>query len=124
MRSSRSCRCRRACRSHASAWTTRATRLSWRRRSSGHDAGREARPVIPRYTRPELGRLWTDEARMESWRRVEVAACEELPGLLSTLAGSPPGPSPAELEAIRAATFSVQAVDERELTTDHDMAAF
>ena len=38
--------------------------------------------VIARYTRPELGRLWTDEARMETWRRVEIAACEELPGLL------------------------------------------
>ena len=39
--------------------------------------------MIPRYTRPELGRLWTDEARMESWRKVEVAVCEELPGLLA-----------------------------------------
>jgi adenylosuccinate lyase len=38
--------------------------------------------VIPRYTREELGHLWTDEARMESWRRVELAACEELPELL------------------------------------------
>ena len=35
--------------------------------------------MIARYTRPELGRLWTDEARMEAWRQVEVAACEELP---------------------------------------------
>ena len=38
--------------------------------------------MIDRYTRPELGRLWTDEARMETWRQVEVAACEELPALL------------------------------------------
>jgi adenylosuccinate lyase len=30
--------------------------------------------VIERYTRPELGVIWTDEARMEAWRRVEVAA--------------------------------------------------
>ena len=76
--------------------------------------------MIPRYTRPELGRLWTDAARMETWRRVEVAACEELPGLL----GDGDGPTPAELEAIRAATFTVQDVNEREQTTDHDMAAF
>jgi len=86
--------------------------------------------MIVRYTRPELGRLWTDEARMETWRRVEIAACEELPGLLGALTGSPPGregwegPSPQDLEAIRAATFTVEAVDERELVTDHDMAAF
>ncbi len=76
--------------------------------------------MITRYTRPELGRLWTDEARMETWRHVEVAACEELPGLL----GEGDGPTPSDLEAIRRATFTVEAVNERELTTDHDMAAF
>jgi adenylosuccinate lyase len=75
--------------------------------------------VIARYTRPELGSLWTDEARMDSWRRVEIAACEELPGLLGD-----DGPTEAELDAIRAATFSVQAVNERERITEHDVAAF
>ncbi len=75
--------------------------------------------MIARYTRPELGSLWTDQARMEAWRRVEVAACEELPALLGD-----GGPTEAELEAIRAATFTVQAVEERELLTDHDLAAF
>jgi adenylosuccinate lyase len=55
---------------------------------------------------------------METWRRVEIAACEELPGLLDD------GPTSAELEAIRGATFTVAAVDDRERTTDHDMAAF
>jgi len=76
--------------------------------------------MIPRYTRPQLGRLWTDEFRMEGWRRVEVAACEELPELL----GAGNGPTAAELDAIRAATFTVQAVQERERITDHDLAAF
>ena len=75
--------------------------------------------MISRYTRPELGALWTDAARMEAWREVEVAACEELPGLLGS-----DGPTAADLEAIRAATFTVEAVDERERVTDHDMAAF
>jgi len=69
--------------------------------------------MIARYTRPELGSIWTDEARMEAWRRVEVAACEEMEG-----------PSAADLEAIRATTFSVAAVQERERVTDHDVAAF
>ncbi len=76
--------------------------------------------MIDRYTRPELGCLWTDEARMETWRQVEVCACEELPGLL----GDGNGPTPAELQEIRDATFTVQAVNERERVTDHDMAAF
>jgi adenylosuccinate lyase len=78
------------------------------------------REVIVRYTRPELGQLWTDEARMESWRRVEVAACMELPALL----GKGNGPTPEDLKAIGAATFTVEEVDERERTTDHDLAAF
>jgi adenylosuccinate lyase len=75
--------------------------------------------VIPRYTRPQLGRLWSEQARMESWRRVEVAACEQLPGLLGAQ-----GPSPQELAAIAAAGFTVEAVRERERVTDHDVAAF
>jgi adenylosuccinate lyase len=69
--------------------------------------------VIPRYTRPEIGAVWTDEAKLESWRQVEVACAEETEG-----------PTPDELEAIRRATFTVEAVQEREKVTDHDVAAF
>ncbi len=69
--------------------------------------------MIDRYTRAEIGAVWTDDARMEAWRRVEVAACEEMQG-----------PTPADLEAIRAATFTVEAVKERERVLDHDVAAF
>ncbi len=71
------------------------------------------RGVIERYTRPALGSIWTDQAKMEAWRVVEVAACEEMDG-----------PTPAELEAIRGATFTVEAAKEREKVTDHDVAAF
>jgi adenylosuccinate lyase len=69
--------------------------------------------VIPRYTRPELAAIWSDDARFEAMRQVEVAACEELDG-----------PSESELDAIRAATFTVEAINEREKVTDHDTAAF
>ncbi|MGI9099865.1 MAG: adenylosuccinate lyase, partial [Solirubrobacteraceae bacterium] len=69
--------------------------------------------MIERYTRPAMGAVWTDEARMETWRRVEVSACEEMEG-----------PTEAELDAIRDATFTVAAVQERERVTDHDVAAF
>src|SRR3954453_1815257 len=51
---------------------------------------------------------------MAAWRDVEVAAAEALED----------GPSPADLKAIRAATFTVEAVKERERVTDHDVAAF
>ncbi len=69
--------------------------------------------MIERYTRPGIGAIWTDGARMEAWRRVEVAACEEMDG-----------PTAQDLEAIRAATFTVEAVQEREKVLDHDVAAF
>ena len=69
--------------------------------------------MIDRYTRAELGEVWSDHARFEAMRQVEVAACEEMTG-----------PTAAELDDIRAATFTVAAVAERELVTDHDTAAF
>jgi adenylosuccinate lyase len=69
--------------------------------------------MIPRYTRRELGEVWSDHARFEAMRQVEVAAAEELDG-----------PTDAELDAIRAATFTVEEVNEREKVTDHDTAAF
>jgi adenylosuccinate lyase len=70
--------------------------------------------VIARYTRPEIAAVWTDEARMETWRRVEVAAAE----------GLAEGPTAEDLDQIRSATFTVEAVNEREKITDHDVAAF
>src|SRR4051794_8584264 len=51
---------------------------------------------------------------MTAWRDVEVAAAEALED----------GPTPEDLEAIRGATFTVEAVKEREAVTDHDVAAF
>ena len=69
--------------------------------------------MIARYTRPELARIWSDEARFEAMREAEVAACEEMDG-----------PTEAELDAIRAATFTVEAIEQREKVTDHDVAAF
>ncbi len=69
--------------------------------------------MIDRYTRAEFKQLWSDQARFEAMRQVEVAACEEMDG-----------PTPEDLEAIRAATFTVEEIAEREQTTDHDVAAF
>ena len=69
--------------------------------------------MIERYTRPEMAEIWSDHARFEAMRKVEVAACEEMDG-----------PTPEELDAIRHATFTVEAINEREKVTDHDTAAF
>ena len=69
--------------------------------------------MIARYTRPELADIWSDRARFEAMREVEVAACEEMEG-----------PTAEELDAIRSATFTVEEIAERERVTDHDTAAF
>jgi adenylosuccinate lyase len=73
--------------------------------------------VIPRYTRPEIGAVWTPQAKLESWLEVELAATE---------AWAAEGVVPAEAarEARERAAFTVEAVDEREKVTDHDVAAF
>jgi adenylosuccinate lyase len=69
--------------------------------------------MISRYTRPELAEAWSEHAHFEAMRRVEVAVCEEMDG-----------PTEDELDAIRAATFTVHEIAERERVTDHDTAAF
>jgi adenylosuccinate lyase len=73
--------------------------------------------MIPRYTRPEIGAVWTPQAKMEAWLEVELAATE---------AWAEDGTVPREaIEAARAnAAFTVEAVEERERVTDHDVAAF
>jgi adenylosuccinate lyase len=73
--------------------------------------------LIERYTRPEMGAVWTDQARMDAWLQVEVAAVEAL---------AEQGIVPAEdAHAVKElAGFTVEAVQEREKVTDHDMAAF
>jgi adenylosuccinate lyase len=73
--------------------------------------------MIPRYTRPEMGAVWSAQRKFECWLEVELAATE---------AWAEEGAVPREAaEAARAsAAFTVEAVEEREKVTDHDVAAF
>ena len=73
--------------------------------------------MIGRYTRPEIGAVWTDERRMRGWLEVELAATD---------AWATEGRVPTEAaEAARGrAAFTVEAVKERERVTNHDVAAF
>jgi len=73
--------------------------------------------VIPRYTRPEMARIWSDENRFRTWLAVEVAATE-------TLAAAGIVPRDAA-KAIRArADFSVERIFEIEAEVKHDVIAF
>src|SRR4249920_1921085 len=73
--------------------------------------------MIERYTRPEMGAIWTDENRFQKWLDVEIAVCE---------VHAEDGVIPADaLEQIRSkAAFSVERINEIEKTTDHDVIAF
>ncbi|HWT90572.1 MAG TPA: lyase family protein, partial [Solirubrobacterales bacterium] len=73
--------------------------------------------MIPRYTRPEIGSVWTPQAKMESWLEVELAATE-------AWAAEGVVPEEAARAAREKAAFTVEAVEEREKVTDHDVAAF
>ncbi len=73
--------------------------------------------MISRYTRPEIGAVWSQRRKLECWLEVELAATE---------AWAEEGVVPAEAAAAAqaAAAFTVEAVEERERVTDHDVAAF
>lgn len=73
--------------------------------------------MIPRYQLPEIAALFTDEARYGTWLEIEVLATEAWEKL-----GIVP---PMDAAAIRErAGFDVAAIEERERTTEHDVAAF
>jgi adenylosuccinate lyase len=73
--------------------------------------------LIGRYTREAIGALWTERRKMEGWLEVELAVIEAL-----VEEGTVPE---ADARSCRErASFSVEAVAERERTTNHDVAAF
>jgi adenylosuccinate lyase len=73
--------------------------------------------MIPRYTRPEMGRLWSDESRFAAWLKVEIAATEVL---------AERGVVPVEaLQAIKEkARFDVARIEAIEKEVQHDVIAF
>jgi len=73
--------------------------------------------VIERYTRPAMGAVWSEQAKLDNWLAVELAVVDAL-----AEAGVVPA---ADAAVVRErAAFDVEAVKERERITDHDVAAF
>ena len=73
--------------------------------------------MISRYTREEIGAVWTQQRKLETWLEVELAATDAwaAEGVVSS----------EDAAACRErASFSVEAVEERERATGHDVAAF
>ncbi|MBM7580426.1 adenylosuccinate lyase [Jeotgalibacillus terrae] len=73
--------------------------------------------MIERYTRPEMGAIWTEQNRFEAWLEVEILACE---------AWSELGDIPKEdVKKIRDnASFDVDRIKAIEEETRHDVVAF
>jgi adenylosuccinate lyase len=73
--------------------------------------------MIARYTRPEMGRVWSDENRYAQWLEVELAASEAL-----AETGEVPAEAAAQLR--RHASFDVGRILEIEREVKHDVIAF
>jgi len=73
--------------------------------------------VIPRYTRPDMGRIWSEENRFRTWLAVEVAATE-------TLAEAGLVPKDAAHAIRERADFNLERIQEIEAEVRHDVIAF
>ena len=73
--------------------------------------------MIPRYTHPEMGRIWSEQRKYETWLQVEVAAAEAMAD-----AGIVPPDAARELRDKGA--FDVARIEEIEKVTQHDVIAF
>jgi len=73
--------------------------------------------LIPRYTRKEMGRVWSEENRFQKWLDVEIAATE-------TLAEAGQVPKEAAARIREKARIDVQRINEIEARVRHDVIAF
>jgi adenylosuccinate lyase len=73
--------------------------------------------MIRRYTEPEMGAIWTEERRYQTWLEVELAAADAMAD-----AGLVPPEAARELRA--KAKFDIARIEAIEQTTQHDVIAF
>ena len=73
--------------------------------------------MIARYTHPDMGRIWSEERRYQTWLQVELAAADAMAD-----AGIVPREAARELRD--KAAFDVARIEEIEKTTQHDVIAF
>ena len=73
--------------------------------------------MIPRYTHPEMGRIWSDQRRYETWLLVETAAAE-------AMAAAGIVPPEAARDIRERGAFDIARIEEIEQTTQHDVIAF
>jgi adenylosuccinate lyase len=73
--------------------------------------------MIPRYTHPDMGRIWSDQRRYETWLLVETAAAD-------AMAAAGIVPLDAAKDIRERGAFDVARIEEIEQVTQHDVIAF
>src|SRR6266550_781214 len=73
--------------------------------------------MIPRYTHPDMGAIWSDQRRYETWLLVETAAAE-------AMAAAGIVPAEAARDIRERGAFDIARIEEIEQTTQHDVIAF
>jgi adenylosuccinate lyase len=73
--------------------------------------------MIRRYTSPEMGAIWTETRRFETWLAVELAAAD-------AMADADIIPLDAARDLRAKAGFDIARIEEIEATTQHDVIAF
>ncbi len=73
--------------------------------------------MIERYTRPEMGSIWTDDNKYRIWLEIEILACEAMAEIGQI-------PKEAATEIRNKANCSAERINEIEKTTKHDIIAF
>src|SRR5271154_1695652 len=73
--------------------------------------------MIPRYSRPEMTKIWSDETRYQIWFEIEAHACDALAKLKVI-------PEQAAKTIWKKGKFDVKRIDEIEKETKHDVIAF
>jgi len=73
--------------------------------------------MIPRYTNPEMGRIWSDQRKYETWLQVEIAAVEAM-----ARAGIVPAEAARDIKDKGA--FDIARIEAIEQVTQHDVIAF
>src|SRR5213592_2675845 len=73
--------------------------------------------MIARYTHPEMGRIWSDQRRYETWLLVETAAAE-------AMAAAGIVPADAARDIRERGAFDIARIEAIEQVTQHDVIAF
>ena len=75
--------------------------------------------MIPRYSRPEMVKLWSQETKFKIWFEIEAHACDAMANL-----GLIPRENAAAIWKAKDVDFDIDRINEIEATTKHDVIAF